>query len=519
MKNIFICLITIGCLLSMTSCNKILDTHPTDFSTPDQYYKSEAELNIALAGVYSILASGPFYGSSYIVFLNSGNDENWYRSTNVIGPPVYTFTAGESSLAGLWKNLYKGINMANALLENINTPQMDSANRAAIKGEALFLRAYYYFILVQHWGDVPLKLTSTTAPDDIQYALARTPSKTVYAQIISDMTAADSLVDEISSIGFSGRVSKTAVEGILSRVCLYMAGQPVNDVSKYKDAVYWAKKVVDSKKHTLNPSYSQIFINECQNLYDTKECIWEAEFFGNSSAATGGANGAYGSVGIFLGVPCTDLNIGYCYGFVYAMGLLYKSFDATDNRRDWVVAPYIYSGTNKVAVATTQYYSRFPGKWRREYEQLTPKTKATCGTNFPILRYADVLLMLAEAENEVNGPTNALQYLNLVRTRAGLSAYLPTNNAVNTQDGFRKSIQDERYKELAYECLRTMDLVRWGLLLTNTKAAAADIVLNAAAGFQFGAKAGTNITARNVLWPIPTYELTLNNKLTQNPGW
>jgi len=341
----------------------------------------------------------------------------------------------------------------------------------------------------------------------------------VYAQIINDMTAADSLVNDISTIGFSGRVSKTAVEGILARVCLYMAGQPVNDVSKYNDAIYWSKKVVDSKKHALNPSYSQIFINECQNLYDTKECIWEAEFFGNSSAATGGANGAYGSVGVFLGVPCTDLNIGYCYGFVYAMGLLYKSFDATDIRRDWVVAPYIYNGSNKAAVAATQYYSRYPGKWRREFEQLTPKIKATCGTNFPILRYADVLLMLAEAENEVNGPANALQYLDSVRARAAAPIYRSTDKAVNTKDNFRKAIQDERYKELAFECLRTMDLVRWGLLLTNTKAAAADIFLNASAGQQYGAKAGANITSRNVLWPIPTYELTLNNRLTQNPGW
>ncbi|MFP5042904.1 RagB/SusD family nutrient uptake outer membrane protein [Parasediminibacterium sp. JCM 36343] len=518
MNKFFVYIITMGCLLAMASCNKILDTKP-DFAQPTQYYQTETQLNDALAGIYSVLASTSFYGDAYLAVLNTGNDESWYRSTTVVGPPVYTFNAGDANITSLWQNLYDGINMANALLENINKPQMDEKRRAEIKGEAFFLRGYYYFMLVQHWGDVPLKLSSTTLPSSEQYTLPRTPAKAVYAQVIADMAAADSTVDDISAIGFSGRVSKTTVEGILARVCLYMAGQPVNDVSKYADAVKWATKVVASRKHSLNPDYKQIFINECQNAYDTKEAMWEVEFLGNSTAATGGSNKAYGYLGIRVGVQCSNLDSGYCYGFLYGMGLLYKSFDANDLRRDWVLAPYNYSGDNKVPLSTTEYYKRYPGKWRREYEQLKPKVKNACGTNFPILRYADVLLMLAEAENEVNGPANALQYLDTVRTRAGLKAYIPTDAAVSSQANFRVAIQNERYKELAFECLRTMDLIRWGLLLTNTKNAAADVTLNASTSLKYGATAAANITARNILWPIPTYELSLNNNLTQNKGW
>ncbi|MET0394959.1 MAG: RagB/SusD family nutrient uptake outer membrane protein, partial [Chitinophagaceae bacterium] len=454
--------------MALVSCSKILDTKPTDFSTPDQYYSTESQLNDALAGVYTGLSNKYLYNGSYLFILNTGNDESWYRSTTIAGPPVYTHDASNVDISGLWANLYDGINTANALLENINKPEMDSTARKVIKGEALFLRAYYYFLLVQHWGDVPLKLTSTTSPASNTFNLARTPAKQVYEQIIADMITAEGLVKEITDYGYTGRVTKSAVQGMLARVCLYMAGEPVKDATKYEQAAYWANKVITSGKHSLNPDYKQIFINEMQDKYDIKECIWESEFYGNETSASGGDTRTSGYVGIQVGVQCAILDSGYCYGTVMVHGLLYKSFDATDKRRDWEVAPYTYSGANKVAVASNQYYTRFPGKWRREYETLVPRAKNACGTNFPILRYADVLLMKAEAENEVNGPAAGLPYLNQVRARAGITQYVATDAAVNSKGNFLKTIQTERYKELAFEGLRTTDLMRWGLLITNT---------------------------------------------------
>lgn len=503
----------------MFSCNKILNTQPQDFSTPEQYYNSESQLNDALAGVYTTLSNKYLFQNVYPTLLNTGNDESYYRSTTIIGAPVYTQDASTIEISGLWQALYQGIRNANALLENIKKPAMDSTKRNVIKGEALFLRSYYYFLLVQHWGDVPLLLTSTKSPESIEYSVSRTLSKDIYTQIITDMTTAEGLVSDITTLGYGGRVSKSAVRGMLARVCLFNAGQPVNDVSKYADALIWAKKVYDSKLHSLNPDYSQIFVNYIQDKYDIKESIFESEFYGNATASTGGDTRTPGYTGIQVGVQCSNLDSGYCYGNLMAQGLLYKAYEATDKRRDWTIGNYTYSGVNKVNMVTSQYYGRFPAKFRRELELLKPKAKNANGTNFPILRYADVLLMLAEAENEMNGPLNALQYLNMVRSRAGATVYLTSNSDVNSQISFRKTVQDERYRELAFECLRNMDLVRWGLLITNTKAAGVDLTANAPSNQKYGANASNNITSRDLLWPVPIYDLSLNNKLTQNPGY
>src|SRR5690606_26166267 len=115
-------------------------------------------------------------------------------------------------------------------------------SRAVIKGETLFLRAYYYFLLVSYWGDVPLLLepTSSVAQTDNP----RTPSKEVYEQIIQDMTEAEALVKRVQDVSNAGQINKSAVRGILARVCLYMAGAPLKDTSKYELAAYWAKKIM-----------------------------------------------------------------------------------------------------------------------------------------------------------------------------------------------------------------------------------------------------------------------------------
>ncbi len=513
-------LLTITALLGLAACNKILDTKPQDFASPAQYYSTESQLNDALAGVYSTLGSSAFYGDNYLYLLTTGNDETWYRVTPTPNIPLYTFDANDVQIARLWAALYSGINNVNQLLENIDKPRMDSTARNSIKGQALFLRAYYYFMLVQHWGDVPLKLKSTQTSSVQETNIARTPSRDVYSQIIADMTQAESLVPNISALGYNGRITKSAVRGLLARVCLYMAGQPVNDASKYTDAIRWARKIVDSGYHSLNPDYKQIFINQSADRYEIKETLWEVEFAGNSATSS---LFTYGLGGIRVGVPQTNIDSGYVYGYLQATGLWYKAYEPTDVRRDWCIANYTYSYPGGVparnAVASTNFYARYPAKWRREFETVLPRVKAYGPTNFPVIRYADVLLMLAEAENEVNGPANALAYVNAVRARAGASILLATDAAVSSKTSFRKTIQDERLRELNSECLRSMDLVRWGLLVANTKAAANDITTSAPTNLKFGAAAGNNITQRNVLWPIPTQEISLNRAMTQNPGY
>jgi hypothetical protein len=265
MKRI-IFLSVILALITFSSCKKILDTKPKDFLSPLTYYQTEEQLNLALTGVYATLSSLSTYGNSMQAFMGLDADEGYFTRTG--GVQVYNVVPSDPMITNLWGTFYSGINKANMVLENINKPVMDEQKRGVIKGEALFLRAYFYFILVSNFGDVPLKLTSTTSPGEPP--LSRTPAKDVYNQILKDMTEAEGLVNPIDKIGFGGRVSKSAVQGILARVCLYMAGNPINDVSKYNDAKNWASKVINSGLHDLNPSYTQVFINYAQDKYYIK---------------------------------------------------------------------------------------------------------------------------------------------------------------------------------------------------------------------------------------------------------
>ena len=515
-KNFIQIILLFPIITLLVSCTKFLETTPSSFVTPQNYYNDSAELTTALTGVYNILSNNATYQNALFTTHPYGNDEGYFsRNYQVTGVQVYNYTASNSDIQALWDILYQGIERANVLLANINKPQMDTASRNEIRGEALFLRAYYYFLLVSKWGDVPLKLNPTNSIDTV--TIARTPSVIVYNQIIADMKTADSLVNPITAVSTPGRVNKTCVEGILARVCLTMAGYPVRDISKYADAKYWASKVVQFGYHSLNSSYSQFFINQIQKIYDTKESLWEAEMYYNPTTVN--INNSGGSLGVTVGIISSNLNIGFSYGQIYATGTFYKMYDDTnDVRRDWNIAPYVYSGATKVYFTSKSIYGRCVGKWRREYELIVPKNKNVNATNFPLLRYSDVLLMLAEAENEVNGPTAlAHQCLNIVRSRANAYTY-SGSKTITDKDAFRQVIQNERARELCFEGLRKADLIRWGILYTTMKAVANDFSVNGGS-YNWGAIGGNNFSQRYLLYPIPQYEISLNKLLVQNPGF
>lgn len=524
MKRLFQILMLIPALVGITSCNKVLDTKPTDFLTPVNYYQTETQITSALAGVYDVLGHPYWYGDRFLANLSIGNDEGYYFSSSVKGPESYTTTPDDANVTNLYNYLYQGVNRANVLLESLDKASISDDLRRHTRGETLFLRSFFLFTLTQWWGAVPMPLKSTSAYSDGQ--IPQTPAKQVYEQVIADMTEAESLLQDqtSTSLGYSGKISKTVVEGILARVCLFAAGAPFNDASKYALALKWAKKVKDSGEHSLNPSYSQIFINEAQDIYDVKESMWEVEFYGNRLGAYASILET-GKVGVRNGIRQDNADLGFCQSYNWAYARLYYAYDVKDIRRDWNVAPYYFSGNNtstKVNWTSAQIYNRYAGKWRREYETLRPFGKTDCGTNFPLLRYADVLLMLAEAENEVNGPTAlALECLNLVKARAGLTAF-----STASKETLRQEIRDERYRELTWECLRTQDLKRWGILIQTMKDVANEVsvgngAIPAAPAAQKPAAimAGTNITARDVYWPIPTRELSLDKLLVQNTGW
>lgn len=640
MKKIPLFLI-ICVLTSICSCKKYLQTTPQDSISPQNYYETEAQLNLALAGVYDVLGKSTTYGDNMLGSMGLDADEGFFARNNITtGVRVYDVSASEPFVASNWQTWYDGINRANLLLANIDKPVMDENNRKIIKGEALFLRAYYHFMLVSNWGPVPLMLKPISSANETN--TPRTPAKDVYEQIIKDMTEAEGLVKTAKALGFSGRISKSAVRGILARVCLYMAGNPVNDVSKYADARKWAKKVMDPDPedgftHSLNPSYSSVFIKMCQDQYDIGESIWEVEFYGNNSDINQ-EGGRVGSNNGLLYTPTSiDPAFGYSYGFIQVTGRLFKTYETAqrdsvgptgtlfskeyspDLRRNWAIANFSLSGNPvvKKEFSSTQIYERTSGKWRREYEVVSPKNKNYGPTNFPLLRYSDVLLMFAEADNAVNnGPTQAaIDAVNLVRRRgygkfsrgevvnytvvinSGGSGYTSApavtitggggsgaiatstisggkvNKVIITNQGsfytskptiaftggggsgaaatasitvatsadllpeqtlsnyaFLTMLQEERSRELCFESLRKRDLVRWGIFLPTMKKVATDFASGdashvpaipaASAATKYGALSFTNVTDRDVLWPISPREMGLNKGLQpQNSGW
>jgi hypothetical protein len=532
MKKIYYLLAVV--VFSITSCDDYLNTEPIDKVSIKQYYTDEKGLTEALAGVYDPLGTEAIYGNNVFSTFNACTDEGFYaRTAQVTGVMVNNFDPTNVEINNLWATCYIGLNRANDLIANINLAEMDETKRQVILGEALFLRGYYNFLLVTNFGNIPMKLTPTTNPNEVY--TAATPAKEVYDQILKDMTEAEGKVATSTSFGYSSRVSKTVVEGILARVCLQMAGFPLNDTSKYAEALAWSKKVQSSGEHALrttynaaktNSAYSQIFINQAQDIYDVKESMWEIDFKGNrtdgyvENGRLGNTNGITMTGANFIGT------IGYSYGFIRGTARLYKAYKTGDLRRDWSLTNFTYNNSTgaKVPITITTGYGRDSAKWRREFDPTSGKNKNYTNINFPVLRYADVLLMMAEAENQVNGPTaSAYEAVNQVRRRgfglniatASIAADLPSGLS---KADFQLAIENERMLELCFEGTRHLDLIRWGKYISTMNSVGAEIATGG--GNQaYGGLGGKNVTVRNLLYPIPSKELSINQTLIQNTGW
>lgn len=410
MKRILYLLIA-GLTISSSSCKKFLDNSPTDFLSPKNFYRNEADVNAAVTSIYDVLGKSSSYGRYLFFEMDVADDSFIALSSWTQDVGLYNYDPSDIKLTAAWVTLYNGINRANMLIENIDKANMDEGKKRVALGEALFLRAYYHFILANNWGNVPLKLKATASASEVDFP--NTPYQTVYRQVVTDMEMAAEMVNPISAYNYGSRVTKSVVWGILARVNLKMAGAPMRDVSRYNEVIKWAQKV-KTAGHALNPDYKQVFINMCQGSYDTKEVIWEVEF-----GKKNGTQDEEGGLGSINGIGA-NASIGFSYGAKHTTEAYFNSFGPNDLRRDWNISPYYYgSNGDRTAYIPTQIYNRYDAKWRREYETATPKFNGSTSINFPLLRYSDVLLMLAEAENEVNGPTSiAIDAVNEVKRRA-----------------------------------------------------------------------------------------------------
>lgn len=519
---------------SLSSCHKYLETTPTDFISPENYYNNEREANTALLGLYTAFNDNGvgLYGSNALTSWVMPTDEA-FRNTNS-GVNCLTYDATDATIANYWNQCYRYINNCNSFLENIDKPVMDTTKREALRGEALFLRGYFYFLLTSQFGDVPLKLSSTQSVYGLNIAF--TPSKDVYAQVLKDMMTAESKVYDVdASKQQPTRVSKQVVRGILARVNLYMAGFPLRETARFQDARDWAKKVIDANKNALINDYTQLWINISKDAYYLPENMWEADFQAPQPPYFR-ASGWGGQTGIGIACPQSNTDVGYVldwYKTTYSLSNIYST-DSSDVRYNWNFAPFFYRvslgtwQTPRDSLNTTQalrqqkVIDKNPGKLRRVYETIRPAT-GTSGMNFPILRYADILLMYAEAENEINGPSKiVIDFLNLTRNRAGCKKLYSTSASDNyflitDKTSFRKAIQDERSRELCFEFVRRNDLIRWGIYQQTLLGEGAKFIAN---NYQTGmAPVYNRISDKFNLLPIPVSEISLNNLAKQNIGW
>lgn len=463
MKRIYPLLILVVAIVT-GSCKKFLDTKPTDFLQQETYYQNESQLITALAGVYDVLGNYNQYTYAMSIpgLLTMASDDVYFRLVPNASQAVANNSHDYANpyIAGFWEWCYKGIERANVLIANIDNAQnVPEAAKNAVLGETKFLRAYYHFLLVQNFGDIPLKITPTTDPNNVN--IPRTPASEVYAQILKDMTEAEELVyPGYSQFGnSSSRVTKTVVQGMLTRVCLFMAGYPLHDESKYSEALAWADKVIASNMHSMNTNYeanpinirggagdslmynltnnnpgyvnnpySQIFLYESRAQYYVQENMWEVDFNAKTGVSESGGIG-----GLVFGPECqTNYSVlGRSANQVATHQKLYVSYGPGDFRRDWICGTYTYNTAAAPArtfpsagtVASGSLMGRQCNKWRREYEPYgsgaTDKTGWFTSIKYPLLRYTDVVLMRAEAENRLNGPSQSVyDAVNQVRRRA-----------------------------------------------------------------------------------------------------
>lgn len=563
--------------VSLSSCSDFLDKEPTS-TTSGSYFKNGTEAESFLKGTYAILTQTSFYGNDYF-FLAGGDDMEAYggvgRAPVTRGLICNNANSSDPAVSSFWYTLYAGINRANILLEEIdNVPGMNEGSRKTIAAEARFLRAFFYFNLVECWGDVPFKTSSTQSVEGLQ--IARTPKATIYDFICKEMGECADNLESASQIGYlPGKVTKSAAWGMLARVYMFRAGEHFRDGSapdqaKIKEyfiqANTYAQRVM-KEGHTLAPNYWDYFIDQCSDKYNTtgKESIWEAEFTGNYSTDTR----TEGRVGNIIGLQAPDLSNnpsatgkadpGYGYGFFWNTPKLYELYVANNdiNRMNWNIAPFTYTQSEpgkgidgrlfekgkreevKLQYGAKSYsygdtkpdakygdrekttetvdFSRVCGKWRREYEA-DKKSKNFTLINFPILRYSDVLLMIAECENEVNGGPTDLAYdcINAVRERAGIA---PLSNL--GVESFRQAVKDERGMELCFEMTRRFDLIRWGEFTKNMN----ELAPRAQSGVNWTLGPSNVYTYFQVsdsyqYFPIPSSEMAVNKLITgNNPGW
>jgi len=498
----------------LTSCSdSFLNLSPDSELSANSFYQTEEQFNQALSGVYRVLRS-TVQESGYLMG-EMRSDNTYYdyyapdRGIHIMRREnIDDFLDDEENQ---WTNdyfntCYVGISRANTILERIESVSIPEKSKNTIIGETKFLRAYFYFNLVRYFGDVPLHLKEVKK--EVDAFLPRTSVEIVYQSIIDDVQDAISKLDA-PTFPQNGRINKGAAMTLLADIYLTR-----------KNFIAAEQLLVDVTKmgYSLLSDYADVFKTSNKN---SRESVFEIQFMMGDQ----GQNSMFlywfipksTNVQLITGVGSNTLNYG---GFNVPTNNMIGVYEVGDLRKSasiGIAEGIIGSDGSFVieAVKSSDGYSVPNGKIAKPFvkKYLNPHSRErNTDDNWPVYRYSNVLLMLAEALNENGKSTDALNYINLVRKRAGSTLPLITTIDKNI---LRNSIFDERRVELAFENHRWHDLVRSGKAVDVMTAHGVEM----RAKYSYLRADSYKPTVERLIFPIPFIELKLNSLLVQNPGY
>lgn len=526
-------------LLNSCDVDKLKLVNPNEL-TLETYFKTEAQVQQAVNAVYANLQTDGLYQRT----LYYSMDFMAFEQLNTADPIYhvfleYTFNANNIFITEYWKRCYAGINRANFVINNeeainrIPEGLMSQVKKAKYLGEARFLRALYYFLLVTRFGDIPLYLETK----EIVKGVARIPKAEVWAQIETDLSfAAEKCLPK--NIEEKGRATSGAAWALLGKAHLFQANESKDQADFIAARNAFLIVINDHENYELEKRYSNNFEEETEH---GPESVFEVEF--NPALGTvdlwSSDNGSglnectlrgveYGCFNWYNAYPFRDLveefetvadngvkddpRLGYC---------IYQTGDLYNNGNDTAV---LYSDTLRYWVDNVLHSEiRFQYGWKKYQNYYKQKSESFySGINTRVIRLADVLLMMAEIENEIGNIPQAIDYLNQVRNRADVmmpnygSSAMNTIYPVSDKDHLRIAIEHERKIELCNEQVRINDLIRWRRLEAFIREEAIPMLPD------YMKDRMSFDPAIHYLWPIPQSEIDLNPDITQadqNPGY
>jgi hypothetical protein len=505
-KSILYSTILVAWLFAGIGCKKFLDKEPQGVYTANQFYQTSDQAVEAVNAAYAPLRFTNATNNPLWVFGDIASDDaesgNPGDQPNIDYIDQFTYNSTNGNLSAEWGNFYEGITCCNLVLANVPSINMDTTLRNRILGEAKFLRAWYYFMLVNIYGDIPVV---TTPLDYTQLQVSKTAAASIYVSVIEpDLKAAMTLLplnyDKTTDATDIGRATGGAAIALLAKVYLYQ--------QKWDSASTYALQVINSGQYSLMPVYREDFDADHKN---NSESIFEVQMLsGQTNPATGDALNQWFAPSIENGYQHDVPTQSFVNEFEKTPAGVY------DPRLDYTIGrdsmPWFNGEIFSKTWSSTGYLTK---KYQQPFSEIPASLKGDGSCNYLAIRYADILLIYAEALNEQGLTSDALIPLNQVRKRAResylydstLTAFgtvpanlLPDITAID-QTTVRAAIQHERRVEFGFEFHRFFDVIRWGATYA-TQAMSTDSV---ATGFNY---------ANNKHFPIPQSELQTDRALT-----